>query len=90
MPASSLHATRSFSVASADDERRSAVPVSKSPPGGASLNPTRRGFLKLSGAATIAATGLPLFHFRESAEAAPIGEGIRQARKLASWEDLYR
>ncbi|MBW2241915.1 MAG: molybdopterin-dependent oxidoreductase [Deltaproteobacteria bacterium] len=47
------------------------------------MNPTRRQFLKLSGAAAAATTGLPLFHFR-------IAEASQPAPKLASWEDLYR
>jgi DMSO reductase family type II enzyme molybdopterin subunit len=47
------------------------------------VNPTRRQFLKLSGAAAVAATGLPLFHFRAADAAHP-------TQKLASWQDLYR
>jgi DMSO reductase family type II enzyme molybdopterin subunit len=52
---------------------------------------TRRQFLKLSGAAAIAATGLPLFHYRRRADAAELAAGASQRiAKLGSWEDLYR
>ncbi len=44
----------------------------------------RRDFLKLAGAAALAAAGAPLFHFR----AAEAGLGTQAA--LGSWEDLYR
>jgi DMSO reductase family type II enzyme molybdopterin subunit len=44
---------------------------------------TRRQFLVTSGAAALAA-GLPLFHFRRDAAAAPTPP------KLGRWEDLYR
>lgn len=57
--------------------------------------PTRRQFLKISGVAAAAAAagaaGLPLFHFRRSARAAPTETGAsRTTEKLGSWEDLYR
>lgn len=52
---------------------------------------TRRAFLKLAGAAGLAAIGLPLFHFRLDASAAALAPGTgRSAAKLGSWEDLYR
>ena len=57
--------------------------------------PTRRQFLKISGVAAAAAAagaaGLPLFHFRRSARAAPTeADASRTTEKLGSWEDLYR
>jgi DMSO reductase family type II enzyme molybdopterin subunit len=57
--------------------------------------PTRRQFLKLSGlaaaSAAAGAAGLPLFHFRRSAGAAPEEAGAsRTTGKLGSWEDLCR
>ena len=56
---------------------------------------TRRQFLRISGVATAAAAagaaGLPLFHFRRSARAAPPGAGASgKAAKLESWEELHR
>jgi len=51
---------------------------------------TRRSFLKLAGAAGLAATGLPLFHFRTDARAAALAGGSRATPKLGNWEDLYR
>jgi hypothetical protein len=54
----------------------------------------RRHFLKLGGlaAAATAAGGLPLFHLREEALAAGLGDagGARTPAKLGSWQDLYR
>ncbi|MBW2712905.1 MAG: molybdopterin-dependent oxidoreductase [Deltaproteobacteria bacterium] len=51
---------------------------------------SRRTFMKLTGAA-IAASGLPLFHFRESAQAEEFVAGSpRLQKKLGTWEDLYR
>ena len=59
--------------------------------GHAGPRPTRRSFLKWAGVAGLAAAGLPLFHFRNSANAAGLAAGgARTAGKLGSWEDLYR
>jgi len=55
------------------------------------MSHTRRQFLELSGAAALAATGLPLFHFCTEIHAPERGSGRSQPfRKLGSWEDLYR
>lgn len=55
------------------------------------LQSTRRGFLKLSGAAAVAGSALPLFHFTLDARAAAAKPSSAPARaKLASWQDLYR
>jgi len=54
----------------------------------------RRKFLKLSGvtAGTAAVASLPLFHVKESAQAAVIGDGSGAVvrKKLGTWQDLYR
>ena len=50
----------------------------------ANTSTTRRQFLVTSGLAALAAGGLPLFHFRRDAAAAPT------APKLGRWRDLYR
>ncbi|MBW2275495.1 MAG: molybdopterin-dependent oxidoreductase [Deltaproteobacteria bacterium] len=58
---------------------------------GPGLSPTRRQFLKLSGAAALAAGALPLFHFQREAGAVSFEAGAaRRTEKLGSWEDLYR
>ena len=55
------------------------------------MSSTRRQFLKLSGAAALAATALPLFHFRREIHAAELASaGSRSVPKLGTWEDLYR
>ncbi len=52
---------------------------------------TRRVFLKLTGAAGLGASGLPLLHFRpDEAAASAVAAGTHETRKLGSWEDLYR
>ena len=51
---------------------------------------TRRNFMKITGAA-IAVSGLPLFHFRQKAQAEDFVAGSsRNPKKLDTWEDLYR
>jgi DMSO reductase family type II enzyme molybdopterin subunit len=57
--------------------------------GPASFRSSRRDFLKLSGAAAVAAGNLPLFHFTTAADAAA-STGALAPAKLASWDDLYR
>ena len=51
----------------------------------------RRHFLAASGlaAASLATSGLPLFHFKQANAAVRAGQG-RSIPKLGNWEDLYR
>jgi len=54
------------------------------------MSVARRGFIKaaITGAA-VAATGIPLYHFKFKSEAAVVPGG-RQRPQLGTWEDLYR